>query len=203
MTALEFIEANYLTMPLKQMAKALGRSQTFVAVRMRKIGLVVPEDVKRAFVLQSQFKKGHATYNKGKKLANILPPATLARLTKTSFKPNHKPANTKEIGTVNIRIHKRTGTPYKYIKLADCKWELLHRYNWRMAHGDIPHGVNVQFKDGDTLNCNLDNLYIIHRQDQARVNHQGGAALPLELRETIQIYTQIKRKIKQHEKQDH
>ena len=45
-----------------------------------------------------------------------------------------------------------------------------HRYIWEKAFGPIPKGHCVQFKDGDTTNCILDNLYLISRAKQVRRN---------------------------------
>lgn len=66
-----------------------------------------------------------------------------------------------------------------------------HRWLWEQAHGAIPKGYNVQFKDGDTLNCVLDNLYLISRKKQLRKNYDD---LPAERKAEIRKQIQNTRK---------
>ena len=43
-----------------------------------------------------------------------------------------------------------------------------HRVVWEQAHGPIPEGYLVKFKDGNRMNCSIDNLYLVSRADHAR-----------------------------------
>ena len=57
-----------------------------------------------------------------------------------------------------------------------------HRWLWEQAYGEIPKGHNVQFKDNNPLNCVLENLYLITRDEQVRENYdrlsaEGKAAM--------------------------
>ena len=96
---------------------------------------------------------------------------------KTRFKKGDLPKNTKYDGAITIRHnHKERGErPYKFIRVKQGKWELLHRYNWVKAHGSIPKNMVVVFKNGDTMNCEIDNLEIITKKENM-------------LRNTIQRY---------------
>nr|DAW36172.1 MAG TPA: HNH endonuclease [Caudoviricetes sp.] len=51
-----------------------------------------------------------------------------------------------------------------------CCYHVIEAASYEQAHGPIPKGHCVQFKDGDTLNCVLDNLYLISRKKQVRKN---------------------------------
>ena len=43
---------------------------------------------------------------------------------------------------------------YVYIKVRDGEPMVLkHRWVWEQAHGEIPEGYNVTFRDGDSRNC--------------------------------------------------
>ncbi len=109
-----------------------------------------------------QFTPGHEPWNKGKHV-DIGGKAT-------QFKPGHKPHNTKMDGYISIRRDK-SGRGYKYIRLAKGKWALYHRHLWEKHNGAIPGGHVLRFKDGDSLNCSLDNLELVPRSDHVRLNH--------------------------------
>jgi len=109
-----------------------------------------------------RFIKGHRPWNKGKKGINI-------GGKETQFKPGHLPHNTKQNGDISIRKDK-SGRPYKYIRISKGKWELLHRYKWEKYNGKIPKGMLVVFKDGNSLNCNINNLELITRKENMQRN---------------------------------
>lgn len=62
------------------------------------------------------------------------------------------------------------GRTYIWIKPEGRRMMPKHRWLWEQAYGPIPEGHCVQFKDGDTLNCVLANLYLISRKKQVRKN---------------------------------
>lgn len=53
--------------------------------------------------------------------------------------------------------HTSDNRKYRYIKYGG-KMVQYHRYVWALHHGDIPSGHKIYFKDGNTLNCNIENL---------------------------------------------
>lgn len=59
-----------------------------------------------------------------------------------------------------IREWKHYGRMIKHIKI-DGKFRHYHRYLWEQAYGKVPKGYNIVFKDGNTLNCVLENLECI------------------------------------------
>jgi hypothetical protein len=135
----------------------------------------------------SQFKPGHTPKNKGVKM-----PAELYKaVAPTMFKKGNKPANTKPNGTINVRADS-SGRLYQYIKIKDCHWELLQRYVWTQANGEIPTGSVVIFLDGNYLNCELSNLQVISRKENmARNTIQR---YPAELQEVMKLTCKLKRK---------
>src|SRR5690606_11980714 len=64
----KYIRLSYLTTPVKQMAKALNRSETFINSRLRALGIVVPREVVERFIQQSRIKPGTVPPNKGKRM---------------------------------------------------------------------------------------------------------------------------------------
>ncbi len=109
-----------------------------------------------------RLKPGHKPWNKGKSY-------TANGSEKTWFKKGHLPHNTKEDHAISIRYHVK-GYHYKYIRLSKGIWVLLHRHIWEAVNGQIPKGYNVCFKDKNTLNCNIENLELVSRQENMRRN---------------------------------
>ena len=137
--------------------------------------------------IPNQFKPGHTPHNKGKQMdAEIY-----EKVAPTMFKKGNKPYNTKPVGTINIRLDTQ-GRPYQYIKIKDSHWELLQRYVWTKANGEIPRGSVVIFLDGNYLNCELSNLQVITRKENmARNTIQR---FPAELQEIMKLTCKLKRK---------
>ena len=135
----------------------------------------------------NQFKPGHTPHNKGKQISAEI----YEKVAPTMFKIGNKPHNTKPNGTINIRADK-SGRLYQYIKIKDCQWELLQRYVWTQANGEIPQGSVVIFLDGNYLNCELNNLQVIsRRENMARNTIQR---YPAELQEVMKLTCKLKRK---------
>lgn len=135
----------------------------------------------------AQFKSGHTPHNKGKQM----PQEIYQKVRGTMFKKGNKPYNTKPVGTINVRLDS-DGRPYQYIKIKDSHWELLQRYVWTQAHGEIPLGSVVIFLDGNYLNCELNNLQVIsRRENMARNTIQR---YPAELQELMKLTSKLKNK---------
>ena len=135
----------------------------------------------------NQFKPGHTPHNKGKQISAEI----YEKVAPTMFKRGNKPHNTKPNGTINIRADK-SGRLYQYIKIKDCQWELLQRYVWTQANGEIPQGSVVIFLDGNYLNCDISNLQVIsRRENMARNTIQR---YPAELQEVMKLTCKLKRK---------
>ena len=119
-----------------------------------------------------QFRKGNRPRNKGRSWGEWMSEEGRRNSTKTQFKPGEVNPNSPTIrqpGYECVRTEK--GRQYIWIKPHDGRRMMpKHRYLWELEHGEIPKGFNVQFKDGNPLNCELDNLYLISRAKQVRKN---------------------------------
>ena len=143
----------------------------------------------------ARFKKGHVPQNKGKKLS----PETYAKVARTMFKKGNITHNHRPVGSERVNVD-----GYVEVKVAEpSKWRLKHRVIWEEAHGPIPRGHNVQFRDGNPLNVSLDNLYLISRADQIRNENSMEARYPEEVREVIRLKATIKKRITEHNKRQH
>lgn len=178
-------------------ANLLGRTYTSVANQAKVLGIRKSKkyllspfanrlDGKRGS--EYRFKKGHIPVNKGKKM----PDEVREKVKHTFFKKGNLPHNTLYDGAIVTRNDK-SGHKYKYIRISKGKWEALHRYVWEQKHGKIQDGFNVVFKDGDTLNCDIDNLECISNAEL--LERQSIHLLPEDLKAAIMTLGALKRKI--------
>lgn len=111
--------------------------------------------------LDMRFRKGRVPHNKGTH------PKTTGRMGETQFKKGNRPHNARPVGSERV-----TRDGYIEIKVAEPnKWELKHRVVWEELHGPIPDGNLIVFRDGDKLNLDPDNLVMISKSVNARLNH--------------------------------
>ena len=189
----EFIKANFLKMPVKTIAAAIGKSGTGVNVRMRQLGLVIPLEIIEQRKKESQFSKGKISHNKGKKQSQYMSAEMIARTKETRFKKGRLPHNTaKKDGVVHIRKDTKTGIAYKYVRVSLGNWELYQRYLWEQENGPIPAGNVVRFKDGNSLNCSLENLEMITLAENLNRNWHD---YPQPLKTAIKLINKIQKQL--------
>lgn len=181
----QLIRKHYLTHTYRQVAKMIGRGESTVRTWMTKLGL-------KGKANGGRFQKGSVPWTKGKEM----PPGWGGS---TRFRKGQLPKNTKTDGYISVR-HNKNRRPYLYIRIKQRHWRELHRVLWEKTMGPIPKGYNVQFKDGNQMNCVPSNLYLINRHNQIKQNtiHR----YPPEVKELIRLSAKLKRKIKSYEKQD-
>lgn len=190
---IEYIISNIQDFSIKKIAKDLNRTAKLISDAAKDLGYA--ETIKQNS-LDSQRKPGYVPLNKGKKMS----PEIREKVKHTWFKKGHKPKNTLEDGAITIRNEhpdRPGGNEYKWIRISEGNWEHLHRYNYKKHFGEIPEGMMVAFKNGDTLDCNLDNLELITREENMMRNTIHN--YPEELRQNIRLTAKLKRKIKSHE----
>lgn len=161
-------------------ARLPGRTLDSIYQRARVLGLVKSE----AFLLSAasgrlrgergratRFAMGGASWNKGKRYQ----PGGRASL--TQFTKGQRPHNVAPIGT-----RRRTSSDgYWRVKVAEPNvWRFVHREVWEAAHGPVPAGMALRFRDGDRGNCALDNLELVERRVLMARNsvHNMPAPLP-------------------------
>lgn len=160
-----FIEKNYLTIPINQLARMMDRSQFYVLSRMKVMGLQLPKEIAEQRKRDAMFKSGHTPKNKGKKT----PEHIKAKLAPTWFKKGNLPPNTRTDGDESIRVDSN-GIPYKYVRVALGKWEMEHRLIWEKHNGKLPNGCVIHHKDGNSLNNSIENLEAITRGEALAKN---------------------------------
>jgi len=201
---LNTLKEKYPNTPTYLLAKELGIPINSVYNKALKNGLRKSEEYKNSPFSgrlrpgtniggNTRFKKGHSTHNKGKKMN----PETYSKVSKTMFKKGNKPHNTKEIGRINLRRDK-ADIPYYFIKISDGIWQPLHRVIWQLHNGDIPENMKITFIDGNSLNCQINNLQMVSYADLMRKNSHIN--IPKELLEVIKLKNKLIQKINSYGK---
>jgi hypothetical protein len=175
----------------KSSALGLKKSDSLIREQLRRITLA-----NHAF-LKNSFKKGGIPSNKGKKMEEWMSPEGVIKSGATRFKKGNKPRQTKYDGAVTVRRDK-CGREYKMIRISESRWELLHRHLWEEHHGAIPAGYNIVFRDGNSLNCTVENLECISNEELLERNQIS--RYPLELQTAIKTRNKILKKIRDYGK---
>lgn len=156
------IRDDYLKLPVKRLADEMNCSFGRIMRFLKNNNLEIPRDIIEKRVLDSRKKKGEIPFNKGKKQVDYMSLSAIEKSKKTRFKKGNKPHNTNSIGNGAVVGRKdKTGNIYMYIRLKLSLWVLYHRYVWEEVHGKIPDKHVLVFKDGDSTNCNIENLELI------------------------------------------
>lgn len=146
---------------------------------------------------KTRFKKGQTPPNKGKKQTEYMSGEAIKRTKATRFKKGNIPHNHKPIGHERI-----TKDGYVEVKVRDGKkqknFELKHRLVWEQHNGPIPESHNIQFKDGNKLNCKIENLYMISRADQVSTENSYHR-YPNELKKAIRLTNKLNKQINENE----
>lgn len=189
------IRAEYLTKPIKTLAKEMNRSHCGLQGRIKHMGLVIPLKLRQERKTIGMFRKGQKPDNKGKKQSEFMSADAIERTKATRFKKGNVPHNTKEEdGEIVIRTSK--GKSYHWIRVSLGRWYPLHQLIWQQANRKVPKGSCLWFSDGNSLNCTLDNLEVITRAENRLRNKTKFNSLPPELKEVIKLTKKLNKVIK-------
>jgi hypothetical protein len=61
------------------------------------------------------------------------------------------------------KLHQNGTGEAEYRIKVNGKWLRKHRYIWEQAYGKIPPGKALLYKDGNRLNCTLENLVLVDK----------------------------------------
>ncbi|EEP0997816.1 HNH endonuclease [Salmonella enterica] len=104
-----------------------------------------------------------------------------------SFKKGHRPGNTACVGDEVL-----TEDGYIRVKVAEPNhWQLKHRLVWEQYRGEIPENGVVRFIDDNRRNCDIGNLMLVTKADNAVMNRWYAGSSP-EYRQAALAMAQIK-----------
>ena len=195
----EYVRVHYPTTPTPEVAAALGLSINHIYKIVEELGIhksreVISAVAKKRFeqigLARHSFQKGHEPFCKGKQQSEWMSAEGIERTKATRFKSGHKPANYRPVGSERVNIY-----GYIEVKVQEGMygWRQKHREVWQAAHGPIPTGYNVMFKDGNKQNCTLDNLYLASNAE--KMKHNTIHNYPKELKEVMMLKGYVKREI--------
>ena len=171
-------EIDYLVMLYPDHSNAyiseyLHRSVKAIQLKALEVGVRKNPELYGHLSAKNRFKKGHIPFNKGRKRETFMSEEGRRKCAMTHFKlgvcRDDNPRK-RQVGFEILRSPDKCGRRYWWIKPDNGRMMPKHRWLWEQAYGAIPKGHCVQFLDGDTTNCVLDNLYLISRARQVRKN---------------------------------
>ncbi len=176
-----FIRENLKRMGLTEIGKRLGRQASSIYGRMKRLGLSLPEEVKRKQIEESvrrvlevgkksRFPKGHTPANKGKKMD----PELYQKCKPTMFKKGHVPATMKYYGKPYLHTRTRENGNIErtwYIQEATNKRSAYMTYLCRKAGIDMK-GKKPRLKHGfdHSRPPTLDDIVIISNSRNTQLN---------------------------------
>jgi hypothetical protein len=191
----KYLIKHYLHKPVRQIALKIGRSETFVVRRLRALGLVRPPEVIERNKQAGRRKPGEVPPNKGKRQKEWMSARGRKKVKASQFKKGNLPHNTRSDFDIVIR-RDSSGHDYQHIRVSLSKWIPLHRYNWERVHGKIPPKMKLVFKDGNTMNCAVNNLELLTAAELMKRNSWHN--YPEELGRAIQLRGALNRQINKH-----
>lgn len=118
-----------------------------------------------------RFKRGHTPANKGQKMSR----EQYEKCKSYMFKEGQKAYNSLPIGTEVV-----CGDGYLWVKIDDkpkvpkrVNWVQKHVLLWEQHNGPVPEGCVVKFLDDDRTNITIENLQLITKAQNARMNQNG------------------------------
>lgn len=197
---IKYLSDNYADMSTDDIAKHLKITRSQVYNKAHHMNLHKSEEYIKEILTKEaarlpeagkayRFTKGLIPFNKGQKMSAEL----YEKCKPTMFKPGQKPHNTKYDG------HERmTKDGYIEVRIRQGKYKLKHRHVWEQTNGSIPRDSIIVFKDGNKLNCTIDNLEMITKAENMMRNTMR--RFPVELQQSIKLIHKLKKQI--NEKQN-
>lgn len=182
----QFLMENYLTMPIKPLGEKIGKSFTGCMIRLRQLGLEIPQELREQRKRKGQRKKGEPSFNKGLKITEFMSKDAIARCSTTRFKKGCIPHNTKKIGHT-----RRSKDGYVQVKTAEG-YRFKHHLVYEKHFGKIPAGMMITFKDGNPGNLAPSNLEVITKKENLKRNW---LELPPPLKKAIKLTNKITKEL--------
>lgn len=141
------------------------------------------------------FSKGSIPHNKGKKMSE----ETYRKVKGTMFKKGNLPHNYRPVGSERVTVD-----GYVEIKIADPnKWRLKSRVLYEQYHNvKLTKSDVIIFLDGNRLNLDIDNLFLISRAALARFNQDKLYSDNPEMTKAAALMAELKTKTRKKRKKE-
>lgn len=185
-----YIKENYLSMPVRILAKNINRSGFGVRARIKVLGLVIPPEIIEKRKSDSYYKKGQTAPNKGKKQSDYMSAEAIEKTKTTRFKKGQIPHN------YNGGEH-LSKDGYIIKSVGEGKTVLKHHWEWIQEHGEIPKSYILKCLTEDKTNTHPSNWKLMTMTENMIRNSKNKP--PEELVQTMVLRSQLKKKIRNHE----
>lgn len=182
----------YVDKGIHEICKYFNATKSQVYCAAQSNGIKRTEDwlYKKVYIVKpnipTQFKKGHQSWNKGKKMPK-------GWGGNTTFKKGMRPHNWKPEGSERI-----SKDGYIEIK-SNGRYRCKHRIIWEEHHKEKLNPMDVViFLDGNSRNMDINNLKKITRAEHMNRNHWNN--LPEDVQEVIHLKKTITKLITEHGK---
>jgi hypothetical protein len=138
-----------------------------------------------------RYPKGHVPANKGLRR----PGWSAGRMKETQFTRGQANHNVMPIGSTRLidgYVYRKVSA-VRYVPYT-VNWKPEHRLIWTAAHGPIPRGRALRFRNGNRLDVRLDNLELISRR--ALMARNTVHNLPKPLARAVQLLGALNRKLR-------
>lgn len=180
----KILNRSYRSVSTQAFLMGLKKSDAFMKMELER-----QAERLRTVGISGRYKKGREPENKGKRM----PIDVYERCKGTMFKKGQIPHNSYKDWAEVLRSDK-SGKKYWLIKLPnESKLKPKHIWLWETKNGKVENGFNVVFKDGNTINCIIENLECI--SDAELMKRNTIHRLPSELKSTIRLVKKLKRTI--------
>ena len=183
-TICSILNRSYGSVSSQSFLMGLKKSEAFMKMELQRQAQRLKGSSK-----QHRYTKGCIPSNKGKKMSDEV----YQKVKNTMFKKGHLSHNAYHDWHEVLRKDK-CGKDYLMIKLpGERKLKYKHIWLYELKYGKVKKGFNVAFKDGNQLNCNIENLECISNAELMKRNtiHR----FPKELINTIKLVNKLKREI--------
>lgn len=200
---LQLLRREYPDATMARLVELLGRDKFRIYAMANSLGLhksaAFHADAKRSGRFDKlcragenfRFPKGHVPANKGTRRPGYSP----GRMASTQFKKGQKPHTYRfKVGDTRINTDGYIDRKIREDLVGAKNWRALHRILWEEKHGPVRRGHVVIFKDGNKLNCVLNNLELITLADNLRRNSIW-KRIPKELASVVMLRAKIQRQI--------
>lgn len=202
---LEQLRALYSDTPTAEIARLTGRLigavyQKALSIGLRKSAAYLSsvaacrlrkgDEVGKEF----RFKKGHDSWNKGRKGWTPGGASVATRFQKGARPHTWRPVGTERINADGYRDRKISDTGY-----PPRDWRGVHLLLWEEHHGPVPPGHAVVFKNGNKADIRIENLELITRRELMARNTVHN--LPPAIVQVVQLRGALVRQINRRTKE--